>query len=117
MMLKLFKNYNSFIIKSFFFIILIAILKIPLNELSDLLSWYINYNNASFSRDKAFQVDIDFILNFLELKKVFCALSADFLSSKYIKPGDYGSITILKSIGCLSESIEKLQDCKSDNFP
>ena len=37
MMVKLFKNNNSLIIKSFFFIILIAILKIPLNELSDLL--------------------------------------------------------------------------------
>ena len=37
MIVKLFKNNDSFIIKSFFFITLIAILKIPLNELSDLL--------------------------------------------------------------------------------
>ncbi len=37
MMVKLFKNNKSFIIKSFFFVTLIAILKIPLNELSDLL--------------------------------------------------------------------------------
>ena len=79
------------------------------SDLSDILSWYINDNIAFFAKCKAPKVDLNYVLCLLDLKDIFCALSADFLSSKYIKPGDYGNITILKSIGCLSESIEALQ--------
>tara|TARA_B100000579_G_scaffold303242_1_gene253103 strand:- start:169 stop:2145 length:1977 start_codon:yes stop_codon:yes gene_type:complete len=95
MMVKLFKNNDSFIIKSFFFITLIAILKIPLNELSDLLFLLLGIffitsfnlkNNANFKNSYFYLIILIILLiSFLTKKNNIIEFNSTFFSKADIK--------------------------------